>query len=73
MSKTKRDEVLKNNAVTALFNIINNPINLREAQSSVDVLTKTAKALAKQSEKIRYRLLLHLVILLVNCKVLMKT
>lgn len=51
MSKTKRDQILKNNAVTALFNIINNPINLREAQSSVDVLTKTAKSLAKQSEK----------------------
>lgn len=51
MSKTKRDQILKNNAVTALFNIISNPVNLREAQSSVDVLTKTAKALAKQSEK----------------------
>lgn len=51
ISKNKRDQIIKNNAITALFSIISNPVNLREAQSSVDVLTKTAKALAKQSEK----------------------
>ncbi len=50
-SKTKNDRILKNFAVTSLLNIIKNPVNLREAQSSVDVMTSTAKNLTKASPK----------------------
>lgn len=50
-SKAKNDRILKNFAVTALLNIIKNPVNLREAQSSVDVMTSTAKNLTKASPK----------------------
>lgn len=50
-SKSKNDRILKNFAVTSLLNIIKNPINLREAQSSVDVMTSTAKGLTKASPK----------------------
>ena len=38
--------------MTALYNIIRNPINLREAQSSVDNSTKKAKTLANNSAKV---------------------
>lgn len=50
-SKAKNDRILKNFAVTSLLNIIKNPVNLREAQSSVDVMTSTAKNLTKASPK----------------------
>ena len=50
-SKSKNDRILKNFAVTSLLNIIKNPVNLREAQSSVDVMTSTAKNLTKASPK----------------------
>lgn len=50
-SKAKNDRILKNFAVTSLLNIIKNPVNLREAQSSVDVMTSTAKNLTKESPK----------------------
>ena len=50
-SKAKNERILKNYAVTSLYNIIRNPINLREAQSSVDVMTSTAKGLTKSSVK----------------------
>lgn len=50
-SKSKNDRILKNFAVTSLLNIIKNPVNLREAQSSVDVMTSTAKNLTKASSK----------------------
>lgn len=50
-SKSKNDRILKNFAVSSLLNIIKNPVNLREAQSSVDVMTSTAKNLTKLSPK----------------------
>lgn len=50
-SKAKNERILKNYAVTALYDIIRNPKNLREAQSSVDVMTSTAKGLTKSSIK----------------------
>ena len=51
-SKSAKDRIIKNYAVTALYNIIRNPINLREAQSSVDNSTKKAKTLANNSAKV---------------------
>ena len=51
-SKLAKDRIIKNYAITALYNIIRNPINLREAQSSVDNSTKKAKELAANSQKV---------------------
>lgn len=47
----KQDSIVKNYAVTQLFNIIADPINLIEAQSSVDTVTGPVKNLAKSSPK----------------------
>ena len=47
----KREQVIKNYATAQLREIIEDPINRRQADSSVDVVTGPAKALAKLSPK----------------------
>lgn len=52
-SKSEKDKIIKNYAITALYNIIRNPVNLREAMSSVDISTQKAKGLAAKSSKVQ--------------------
>ena len=47
----KRESIIKNYATTQLFNIIEDPINRLQADSSVDVVTGPVKNLAKSSPK----------------------
>lgn len=47
----KRDSIIKNYITQQLFTIISDPINRRQADSSVDVVTGPAKDLAKLSPK----------------------
>ena len=47
----KQESIVKNYAITQLFNIIEDPINLLEAQSSVDTVTSPVKDLSKTSPK----------------------
>ena len=47
----KRESIIKNYATTQLFNIIEDPINRLQADSSVDVVTGPVKKLAKSSPK----------------------
>lgn len=47
----KRESIIKNYATTQLFNIIEDPINRLQADSSVDVVTGPVKGLAKSSPK----------------------
>jgi hypothetical protein len=47
----KREQIIKNYITAQLREIIDDPINRRQADSSVDVVTGPAKALAKLSPK----------------------
>lgn len=50
-SAKKREQIIKNYVTLQLRDIIDDPINRRQADSSVDVVTGPAKALAKLSPK----------------------
>lgn len=47
----KRSKIMKNYATQQLYDLIIDPINQREAQSSVDAVTKEAKDIAAKSPK----------------------
>lgn len=49
--KSKQQQIIKNFLTLQLITIIQDPINRRQADSSVDVVTKPVKALAKSSPK----------------------